>query len=90
MGQALLGAPKGRSRALEFLLGPGPLADPEYLANFGPIISWVLALQQSWVPERIMRSCFEAFMSLENVSWQYVQGPAGVVICTLKRLRWGI
>eukprot|EP00959_Pyramimonas_sp_CCMP1952_P444000 9295504-Pyramimonas_sp.AAC.1 len=29
-------------------------------------------------------------MRLESVSWQYVQGPAGAVICTLNRLRWGI
>eukprot|EP00959_Pyramimonas_sp_CCMP1952_P133532 2792306-Pyramimonas_sp.AAC.1 len=90
MGQALFGTPKGRSRTLGFLLGPEPLADPEYLANSGPIISWIWALQQPWVPERIMRSCFEAFMNLENASWQKVQGPAGAVYCTLKRLRWGI
>eukprot|EP00959_Pyramimonas_sp_CCMP1952_P122713 2565185-Pyramimonas_sp.AAC.1 len=29
-------------------------------------------------------------MRLENASWQKVQGPAGAVYCTLKRLRWGM
>eukprot|EP00959_Pyramimonas_sp_CCMP1952_P188852 3949958-Pyramimonas_sp.AAC.1 len=77
LAQAVFGTPKGRSRTLEFLLGPDPGGDPDHAANSGPIVMWIAALQQHWAPELHLKTCFEKFQAIHDRGWEHVQGPAG-------------
>ena len=84
---SIFGAPRGRSRTIEFMLSEDPKADPTYDANALPLVTWLKALWKGWATQDQMRLAFK-FANSKAGNWGAVIGPAGAVLATLKRLGW--
>ena len=72
---------------------------PAYDARRGPIVAWASAWFETaqkrpgCVPACVLRGCFmRALRRLGGAArpWRLVQGPAGAVVATLRRLGWEV
>eukprot|EP00959_Pyramimonas_sp_CCMP1952_P177083 3701255-Pyramimonas_sp.AAC.1 len=69
LAYASFGTAKGRSRTLEFMLSSNPASDPEYQANFLPLIAWSRAAREGWAATEAMRACFSAAQTAPSFAW---------------------
>ena len=76
---SIFGAPRGRSRTIEFMLSEDPKADPTYDANALPLVTWLKALWKGWATQDQMKLAFK-FANGKAGNWGAVIGPAGAVL----------
>ena len=84
---SIFGAPRGRSRTIEFMLSDDPKADPTYDANALPLVTWLKAIWKGWATPNQMKVALN-FAQGKPGNWGSVIGPAGAVLVTLKRRGW--
>eukprot|EP00959_Pyramimonas_sp_CCMP1952_P125488 2623769-Pyramimonas_sp.AAC.1 len=70
------------------MLSGNPKVDPMYVANTQPLLFWGKALWGNWAAPQQLSAVFQRYLQKEDLKWTDVRGPAGAVICTLRRLGW--
>ena len=80
----------GRSLTIDLMLA-GDKMDPAYICNRAPIVMWLTALWNTWIPRPTLLRCMVTAMRLLQSSdrpWLRVDGPSAAVIATFSRIGW--
>jgi hypothetical protein len=80
----------GRSLTVDLMLF-GDRFDPAYVCNRAPIVMWLTALWNAWIPRSaLLRSMVTAIRVVQDAErpWLLVDGPSAAVIATFKRIGW--
>ncbi len=83
-------ATAGRSLTLDLVL-EGRGTDPAEKAICDPIVSWCVALWDSWLPRGVLlRTLGEAISRVQDHKspWSVVRGPASALVATLSTIGW--
>eukprot|EP00959_Pyramimonas_sp_CCMP1952_P100088 2092967-Pyramimonas_sp.AAC.1 len=62
--------------------------DPLYRATWLPIVAFVRAIWESWVPVRVVETSMSGCRGIKH--WTQVQGPGGAVRLSLERVGWTV
>jgi hypothetical protein len=88
---AAFGKTSGKSTTLLFATDSRADFDPIFGATLPPLLAWATAVWTRSVPLAVLEQALQAALvkvGLAARPWARVQGPAGVVVLTLRRVGW--